>query len=396
VSAGRSGPESPGVDRSLWRALAAFRVASLGYAAVRYLAVYDDYAHPYAGWAVLVAMAVWTSVTVLVLRRPGGRRWPVLWLDLALAALAVAATAWLDDPGRIAAGAQTLPVTWAAAPVLAFAARGGARAGALAAAVIAAADVVHRGSLLDPRGDVAGATVHNIVLLVLLGTIVGYLVGLAHDGERALARALEVDAASAERERLARDIHDGVLQVLALVERRGADAGGEAAELGRLAGEQQAALRALIGSRRVPVQADGEQPARDLGALLAVLATGHVSVAGPATAVLLPACTAQEVTAAVVAALDNVSRHAGPDTRAWVLVEDDLAEVVVSVRDDGVGMPAGRLAQAEREGRLGVAQSIRGRIEALGGTAVITTAPGRGTEVELRVPRVRGGVRTGG
>ena len=50
----------------------------------------------------------------------------------------------------------------------------------------------------------------------------------------------------AERARLARAVHDGVLQVLTLVQRRGTELGGEAAELGRLAGEQEAALRALV------------------------------------------------------------------------------------------------------------------------------------------------------
>ena len=43
-------------------------------------------------------------------------------------------------------------------------------------------------------------------------------------------------------------------------------------------------------------------------------------------------------------------------------------------------------AQAEAAGRLGVAQSIRGRIRDLGGTVTITTTPGQGTELELRVP----------
>jgi hypothetical protein len=47
----------------------------------------------------------------------------------------------------------------------------------------------------------------------------------------------------------ARDIHDSVLQVLAMVQRRGAEAGGAAAELGRLAGQQEAALRSLIGGQ---------------------------------------------------------------------------------------------------------------------------------------------------
>jgi signal transduction histidine kinase len=57
------------------------------------------------------------------------------------------------------------------------------------------------------------------------------------------------------------------------------------------------------------------------------------------------------------------------------------------VRDEGPGIPPGRLDEAERQGRLGVAQSIRGRAEDLGGTASVVTAPGQGTEWELTFPR---------
>ena len=77
--------------------------------------------------------------------------------------------------------------------------------------------------------------------------MIGYTVELARRGETALAQAQAVAAAAAERERLSRDIHDSVLQVLALVGRRGREAGGEAAEIGRLAAEQEQALRALVG-----------------------------------------------------------------------------------------------------------------------------------------------------
>ncbi|MEO5662449.1 MAG: ATP-binding protein, partial [Nocardioides sp.] len=61
-------------------------------------------------------------------------------------------------------------------------------------------------------------------------------------------------------------------------------------------------------------------------------------------------------------------------------------EVVVSVRDDGPGIPAGRLESAVAEGRLGVSESIRGRISDLGGTATLDTGP-HGTEWELTIPR---------
>ncbi|WP_263867750.1 sensor histidine kinase, partial [Streptomyces sp. H28] len=100
----------------------------------------------------------------------------------------------------------------------------------------------------------------------------------------------------------------------------------------------------------------------------------------------------------VGAALDNVRRHAGEEARAWILVEDEPDEVIVSVRDDGPGIPEGRLAEAEGEGRLGVALSIRGRLRDLGGRADLISVPGQGTEVELRLPRTAGdgGTRAGG
>ena len=63
---------------------------------------------------------------------------------------------------------------------------------------------------------------------------------------------------------------------------------------------------------------------------------------------------------------------------------------MVSVRDDGVGIAPGRLPEAVADGRMGISQSIVGRIEALGGTAVLDTGPDMGTEWELTVP-VTGG-----
>ena len=77
----------------------------------------------------------------------------------------------------------------------------------------------------------------------------------------------------------------------------------------------------------------------------------------------------------------------GPEARAWVLADDDGLAVTVTVRDDGIGFAHDRLAEAASAGRLGVAQAIVGRLRDVGGEASITSAPGQGTEVELRVRR---------
>lgn len=364
-----------GIETAVWRAVAVFRLLGLVYALAVYLRRWDEYLHPAGGWVVLGVMAVWTVVTAVAYSRPDGRRWPLLGADLAVAMGAVVATRFLDDPARIEADAQTLPVVWAAAPVLAFAVRGGWPAGIGAACGVAVADLVHRGALTVP-------TANNIVLLLLAGLVVGYAMSLARRGELALARALAVQAAAHERERLSRDIHDNVLQVLALVGRRGQEAGGEAAEIGRLAAEQERALRALVSAP--PESVDGEV---DLRSLLSAYASASVTVSTPATPVVLAAARARELAAAVGAALANVAAHAGEAARAWVLLEDQGDEVVVSVRDDGPGFEPARLDQARAEGRLGVASAIEGRVRDLGGTMAVESAPGAGTEVELRVPR---------
>jgi signal transduction histidine kinase len=202
-------------------------------------------------------------------------------------------------------------------------------------------------------------------------------------------RAEHEAAAAAERARLARVVHDGVLQVLAIVQRRGLELGGEAADLGRLAGEQEAALRALVQQGGAP-PAYGQEAAdgvADLARALSALGTRQVTVSVPGQPVELSSATVAEVTAVVRACLDNVATHVGPDAPAWVLLEDLGDSVVVSVRDEGPGIPEGRLEEAEAQGRLGVCQSIRGRITDLGGTATLVTAPGQGTEWELTVPR---------
>ena len=77
----------------------------------------------------------------------------------------------------------------------------------------------------------------------------------------------------------------------------------------------------------------------------------------------------------------------GRTPRAYVLLEDLGDSVTVSIRDDGVGIPDGRLEEAVGEGRIGIAKSIVGRMNWLGGSAKLNTGPGCGTEWELTIPR---------
>ncbi|WP_333736967.1 MacS family sensor histidine kinase [Streptomyces sp. IBSBF 2806] len=389
------------VELPLWRALAGYRVLTMLYAVGFFATAYDGFARPWVAVVYYCVLFVWTLATLPRVANAASCTKRFLAADLAVALTGIMLTTVADSHARIESGGPTLPSIWTAGSVLAFAIKGGWRWAAFASTAVAVTNLVERGT---PARD----TVHNVVLVWVASIAIGYVVEVARASERTLARALEIEAATRERERLARDIHDSVLQVLAMVQRRGAVIGGEAAELGRMAGEQEVALRMLVSGGLVPISwvsqdaADGavvyavDEPAPepserdgplDLRALLAPFAAARVNLAEPGAPVMLPAPAARELAAAVGAALDNVRRHAGDDARAWILVEDEPDAVIVTVRDDGPGIPEGRLAQAEGEGRLGVAQSIRGRLRDLGGGAELISTPGQGTEVELTVPK---------
>jgi signal transduction histidine kinase len=246
------------------------------------------------------------------------------------------------------------------------------------------ADGLSESSYLNPVHHLATAATGLLVAAAAVGALYGADVLVTRRAERRAAEEIRRQAAVAERERLARPIHDGALQVLALVARHGPELGPDGARLAELAKVHGDALRRLIAGADAAAAETGEI---DLRVLLAPYESARVQLALPAEPVLLPARRARELAAAVIAALDNVRRHAGETARAWVLVDDGPREVCVSIRDDGVGIAAGRLPEAAAQGRLGVAQSIVGRVRNLGGSAEIGSDAGAGTEVELRVPR---------
>ncbi|MFL6023290.1 MAG: MacS family sensor histidine kinase [Marmoricola sp.] len=363
------------VANTLFRALAVLRVVLIANTAVLYLYRYDGYPHPALGFVIIAALAVWTFVSIWAYARPRLRYAPLLITDLAFAVGAILSTELVKGDGFRA----TLPGFWVMSAVLAWAVRWRITGGLIAASAIVAADVTARQHLT--QGNWA-----SLFLIVLGGLMIGFLADLLATMADERDRAERAAAAAAERQRLGRVVHDGVLQVLALVQKRGGELGGEAAELGRLAGEQEVSLRAYVQST-VPV-ADALDPSVrvDLAAALSALATTAVSVAVPGTRVEVGARAGAEITAAVAACLSNVRHHVGRDAPAWVLLEDLGDQLVVSVRDQGPGIPTGRLEQAAAEGRMGVSGSIRSRIESLGGVADLASLPS-GTEWEFRIPK---------
>ncbi|MEU1148235.1 MacS family sensor histidine kinase [Streptomyces sp. NPDC005863] len=390
------------VEQPLWRALTAYRVLTMLYAIGLFVAAHEKLDRPWLAVAYYAVLAPWTLATLPRVANAASCTRRFLFADLTVAIVGILLTPLADSQQRIVDGGPTLPSIWTAGSVLAFAIKGGWRWAASASLLVGVANVVQRGAF-------SRDTLHNVLLVCIASIAIGYVVELARASERTLARALEIEAATRERERLARDIHDSVLQVLAMVQRRGTAIGGEAAELGRLAGEQEVALRTLVAGGLVPASHASEDVSQgavvrevevpddepddtapcDLRSLLAPHAGSKVTLSEPGAPVLLAPRAARELAAAVGAALDNVRRHAGADARAWILVEDEPDDVIVTVRDDGPGIPEGRLVEAEGEGRLGVALSIRGRLRDIGGTAELISVPGQGTEVELKVSRAQ-------
>jgi signal transduction histidine kinase len=375
-AAGNGSETEPVVVAAFWRGIDLFRPLALAYAAYSLWDRPHDLERPALAWTVLAGLGAWTVLLVFYRRR---RAWLVA-VELLLAAVAILATRLVDSDAAIEAGSRTLPAFWPAAGVVSAAVLLGPVGGIAAAVLIGIVDLV------EVRHATPN-TINNIVLLLLIGALIGYCCDLAREGHARLREAVALEAQVRERERLARTVHDGVLQTLAFINRQGSDLGGEAAQLGAMAADQERLLRALVSGTSpadATVAVTGEV---DLRQLLGRYAGERVHLVAPADPVLVPAEVGGELAAAVGAALDNVRLHAGPQAQAWVLVEDEGKQVALTVRDDGVGMPPGRLAEAAAAGRLGAVSSIRGRLADLGGMAEYGGREGAGVTIRMRAPK---------
>ncbi|TAK71303.1 MAG: ATP-binding protein [Actinomycetota bacterium] len=242
------------------------------------------------------------------------------------------------------------------------------------------------------------------ILLVVLG-IAGVLVGRAGLGEagRALLAAILLVAGiaivafpwlharwqelgeerrarirSEERAEVAAQVHDSVLQTLTLIQRNAADP----QEVIRLARSEERALRTWLYT-------PGGDPATTFGAALQQSAGAvEASYGVPLDVVVVGEARLDAdlvvLVQAVGEAMVNAAKHAGRDGPISVYAEVGERAVDVYVRDRGPGFD---LAAVPAD-RLGVRESVVGRMERIGGRAAIRSALGEGTEVALQLPRL--------
>lgn len=375
---------APDPATPLWRAAQVFRLLSCLYALGFQIAVNAELDRPGVAWALFAVLIGWSAACAAAYLQGYGRRPAWVLAEVVVVAALMLSTGYVASDQWVADN-QSWPTTlWATNAVISAAILVGPIAGMATALVVVAASAALKGYVSVDVGRNA-----TIVIELAVGLAIGMAAQTARRAHAELQRAARLAASLEERDRLSRQVHDGAIQVLALVARRGREIGGPTGELAELAGEQERALRRLVsaGSAGAPI---GVSTSTDLVALLRARACDRVSMSLPATAVPLDTAVATEVDAAVANALDNVVAHAGAGANAFVLLEDLGDSVVVSIRDDGIGIADGRLDQAVAEGRAGVAKSIVGRMDWLGGSARLNTGPDAGTEWELTVPR-RGG-----
>jgi signal transduction histidine kinase len=211
-------------------------------------------------------------------------------------------------------------------------------------------------------GAVAGA------LLLIAGPWLWRL-ALERDAERAARIRTE------ERADVATRVHDSVLQTLALIQRHAE----EPRRVASLARRQERELRGWLYA---------DQPVGDdTSSLLAALSAAAADVEelyGVRVEIASAGDAPPDITLVLAAreAMTNAAKFAGVD-EIDVYAEVSNEEVAVFVRDRGVGFDPATIPDS----RHGVRDSIRGRLERAGGTAIVTSTPGGGTEVELRAPR---------
>ena len=343
------------VEGRLHRALVVVRLVVLVNAVVLNLYRRDNFERPGLAVVLVVVMVAWTAFAIWAYDDVRRRGPPLLVADLAIAVAMMALTPLVKGPDFNA----TVPAFWVVGALLAWAIHWRWLGGLVAAASLSVVD-------LAIRDEVTQANYGNVFLLMIAGPIVGYLCASLVAMAVARDEALHAAAAAQERARLARAVHDGVLQVLALVQRRGGELGGEMAELGRLAGEQETQLRALIREQDT-VAAPATHAQRDLGVDLERLGVLDRLGRHARRARADRRGRGEELVAVVRACLDNVrptsvrTRPPGCCSRSSDRRRGQRPRRRARHPEGGSRRPRPRVGSAS-------AQSIRGRVADLGGT----------------------------
>lgn len=359
---------------------------------------HDELQREWLAWGSIAAATAWT---LWLTSARSSWNSVVLAFDVALGIWLIGVSAFVVGEGEIISGRPFFATGYPLSAPLLWGAMRGPVAGAVTAAALAIAHLLSRPLNGIALSDLSPAQVQNVTGVMLNYFVGGIAVGLVArllQRSAAAVRAAnetaikerELSARLGERESLARAIHDSVLQALALVHKRGKELAAssiidphEVTALADIAGKQQEELRALI--LRMPEAAPTglaalrdavEEEARAVdGITIEVSATG---------AYWLPRALVGELRAAVRQALENAARHSGAG-RATVFVEEEAGHVVATVRDNGSGFAYDEAALAA-QGKVGILKSMKGRVEDLGGSMLVTTQPGQGTEIEFRVP----------
>ncbi len=213
--------------------------------------------------------------------------------------------------------------------------------------------------------------------------------------ERLLQRA--IDASDAERRRIARDLHDGVVQSLAGVSYSLAaaadrldgkpDSGEVGAALRQAAADTRRSMRDLrsLIIEIAPPNLHDEGLDNAVAELVAPLAAEGVETTVDIDDSAAPSADAQTLLYRVaLEAVRNVAAHAEA-TRVSVSLARDNGCARLVIADDGRGFSADRLEQRREEGHLGLTL-LTGLVAEAGGRLVVDSTPGRGTRLEAEVP----------
>ena len=236
-------------------------------------------------------------------------------------------------------------------------------------------------------GFIAWVGLACAVLSLLLSRRTELASSLAEERSRLLTDAL--DAEQRERQVLAEALHDNALQNL-LSARHALDEAAEAKTHPALA-RADAAVATTIGQLREAVFDLHPYVLEKAGLKAALRSIAQQAASRGRLALELdlryerhPHDREPLLFSAARELLSNVVRHAGAD-RVTVRLRETDGNVELAVEDDGRGFPPERLAERLADGHVGLA-SQRVRIEAAGGSMHVSSVPGEGTRVAIRLP----------